>query len=196
MLDNSEIPTPRFQEVIRLFPELLPSLLWVVPSLLVASLSVLRLCLCLYVLVGSFLTLISFCMTMITRLRYEYFSSRKWPSSPVLSIILAACTAIDELQSLLDVNAWMLACPQSINQSFIPTGSILVSDWLRRKIVQYTRGENSVREAIIPLVICAPIYLNRTLTSPLILIREQSCHFWPRKALILSYLHQEFLFLW
>lgn len=71
MLDNSEIPTPRFQEVIRLFPELLPSLLWVVPSLLVASLSVLRLCLCLYVLVGSFLTLISFCMTMITRLRYE-----------------------------------------------------------------------------------------------------------------------------
>ena len=44
-------------------------------------------------------------MTIITRLRYEYLSTvdgtaRNWPRSPVLRSILAACTAIDELQRI------------------------------------------------------------------------------------------------
>ena len=41
----------------------------------------------------------------MTRLRYEYLSTvdgtgRNWPNSPDLNIILAACTAMDELQRI------------------------------------------------------------------------------------------------
>ncbi|KAL4759196.1 uncharacterized protein BDW70DRAFT_140146 [Aspergillus foveolatus] len=50
-------------------------------------------------IVGTFLTLLHFCILIITRLRYVYMSTvdgtaRNCWSSPVLIIILAACTAM------------------------------------------------------------------------------------------------------